>query len=492
MFLHTGRSVQGMSLLRSSLQSLGAGILTALLANGIAAQNAPSTPQGGTGPNFGPPPLINSVRLVHQHGVPAVEILANRPVIPSVQTLDSPPRLVIDLPNCRLATPRKRTPIKQEGILAIRADQYQENPPVARIVLDLLQPFGYSWDGAGNRLMVRLKPPGDSNTSATKSPAQPASVAVLPGAAEAAVVPVTSGPRSVVIAGSRIPPGSSVTAGSETTVLNLSHQGEVRVCPGTTISVTPSQSTHELLLGMSTGALEAHYTLDAATDSVLTPDFRISFKGPGEFHYAISADSHGNTCVRALMGNGSSAYVYELMGERIYHVLPSEQAVFRSGQIDKVDADVPLECGCPPAKMPVLKAEVSTTAAEAELAGKTRLQNVGGEGRTDPPARVLPSQSNASQAGLVGNRDTSALQEPPANAVHVNVDAPFVFSAKERAAVLGEPPLQQAAALPVEDLSSRQVHLDAVVQPPPPSAKRPKPHEGFFRHLGGIFSALFR
>jgi hypothetical protein len=432
---------------------------------------------------------VTGVRVIHENGAPAVEILSTRPIVPSIQTLDSPPRLVIDLPNSRDGLKQKRIPILKENILALRAEQYQSAPPVVRVVLDLAAAYGYSWDASGNRLMVRLKPAGDPNAGKA-SPFQPPQALALGVGSAPAAIPVTGGPGAVVLAGSRLAAGSSVTAGADTAVLSLARGGEVRICPGTSLSVTPAKNAHDLMLGMSTGAMEAHYTLGASADSVLTPDFRILFAGPGEFHYAISADSHGNTCVRGLMGNTSSAIVSELMGERIYQVKPTEQVMFHLGQIDKVGTDVPLECGCPPPSN-VLRAGApeSRPLAESQLPVSANLAQGAAAG-----SDIVAAKSE--QPPLTNGPETQPLPPSQPDDVHIQVDAPLVFTPRKRAAAASPDasPPPEVYNLPVVERSGSPAHLYTTVQPPsePEKAAPAKAeHRSFLRRLKGFFAAVF-
>jgi AMIN domain len=482
---------------RSGIQVVGI-VLAALAVAMAGPQNAESpkasSPQAETA-------VVSSVRIVHERGAPAVEVVSTHPVVPTIHLLDSPPRLVIDLSNTHMGLSRKRIPVLQENILTIRAEQFQNDPPITRIVLDLLVPYAYTWDAAGNRLMVRLKPQGeakeDPNAAGNKSPFQPPQVLSLTPAATPAVVPVTSGIGEVVLAGKHFAAGSSLTAGGDTAVLHLSRGGEVRVCPGTTVSVTPSKTARDLMIGMSTGGLEAHYALAASADTVLTPDFRILFAGPGDFHYAVSTDAHGNTCVRALAGNTSSAIVSELMGDRIYQVKPNEQAVFRSGRIDKVDTDVPPECGCP-LPLPVMRTDNSPTVVpDSELPANATLA----QGDSSPASAPKPGDDaaqndvgkNETAPTFSGGPETRPLPPSQPDDVHIQVDAPFVFRGKKHPAPPA--PTTEAASLPVRESSSRPAQIEIQVEPPPaptPTAQSQPEHHSLLRRIGRFFAAIFR
>jgi hypothetical protein len=434
---------------------------------------------------------IKSFRIVQEEDGPAVEILSTKPLVPSIQAISDPDRLVIDLPNARLETQQKRISVQADQISSIRADQFQQNPPVARVVVDLLAPRAYTWDAAGNRLVVHL---GKNPNQADSSPFQPPTVPSLTPAPQPVVAAVrAAGP--LALAENDGGAGSSITAGPDTAVLRLSSGGEVHVCPGTTVSVTPSQSRHNVMLSMNTGALEAHFALDASSDSVMTPDFRILLVGPGEFHYAISADRQGNTCVRALAGNTASAIVTELLGDRTYQVKATDQLIFRSGQLDRVDMAVPLECGCPPPRDPPLLRATDNLPVQSQVQSEAQSQALPPMNASPAPvAETAHAESAPSTAAATSPLDASVAP----NELHVQVAAPLVFRAT------GPPPapVEDVRALP---LDSRPRAAPALAAPLPPSAdERPKPAgtetasanhspgRGFFRKLGGFFAAIFR
>ena len=276
--------------------------------------------------------------------------------------------------------------------------------------------------------------------------------------------------------GTQVMSGSSITAGSSTARLKLARGGEVRVCSGTQLGVNASASGRELMLALNAGSLEAHYTLAANADSIVTPDFRLLLAGPGEFHLAMEADSKGNTCVRSLGGTTASIIVSEQIGDGMYQLRPGEEVLFRSGKVSAREA-VQGACGCPaPPDLKIAEAKPPEPPQQKE------------EPKADIAAARVPMLPAAA---------APAPQPPaaplPADSIHVQVDAPFVFRADEPPdpLMMANIRLQAPAALNM---------WPAISPPAPPPApelaaaplaapEKPKKKRGWFR---SFLAAIFR
>lgn len=262
------------------------------------------------------------------------------------------------------------------------------------------------------------------------------------------------GAVSVSASGTRVMSGSNIIAGQSRASVRLERGGTLEICPHTSLTITSSEKGAELLLAIGEGAVEVHYELGSVADSIVTPDFRIVLAGPGKFHYAISADLRGDTCVRSLAGNGASVIVYEQMGQGVYQVPLGGEVLFHDGTVEKPETMVPPNCGCPAPK------------------------TVPAVGEAKPLAPLLP--------------------EPAANKltdnVTVQVDAPFIFRAEE----LDKP--QVPSAPMVAELQARALPpMLQQVQPLPPSkatkvdaaekktgTAKPE-HKSFFQRLRSWF-----
>jgi hypothetical protein len=422
-----------------------------------------------------PAAIVLVVRVVPDKNGPAVEIISTRPLLPELQKLEGPPRLVIDLPNTNNSLQQKQVDFqlgafRSDPVRAVRIDQFQNHPPVTRVVVDLLKSSEYTWDLAGNLLTIRLH-------SDEAIVAKPASVAALTATdLQPVMVPVSSGSSGVAVSLDRFAAGSTVTAGGDTQVLSLGRGGEVRVCPGTTLSVTNSSNGQDLMFGMSTGAFEAHYVLQSSADSVLTPDFRISLEGPGEFHYAISADSRGNTCMRALPGNVASAMVSELIDDEKYEVKPGQQVVFHSGHLTAADTTTSADCGCPAPPIPEMRASSSEAVMEKDSSEPVRL--------------AQPGNAASVPVSIAAGPETAPLPPSDSHKTHVEIDAPLVFRASDLPAAQPTT-MADAQNLPASGPPASAL-LPTTVQPSPSSSvEANKPHRGFFGKVKGFFAAIF-
>jgi hypothetical protein len=303
--------------------------------------------------------------------------------------------------------------------------------------------------------------------------------------------------------GMQVLSGSSVAAGQATALLHLARGGNIRICPRTNLSISSSPNGRDLMFGMSTGAVEAEYSLAASADAILTPDFRILLAGPGAFHVAIGADMRGNTCVRSLDNNSASVIISELMGDGTYQVKPGEQVVFHNGKLADPDHGFS-DCGCvapppvkraatppprpvvPPPAMPAAPAETAAT-PEPAAPNLADLKRGPAPAFSFPPVDLPPPPPDAASL-------------PNTNQVHVQVDAPFFFNANDVQPAL----LEQVASLtlsttPELALIPAPPQVVELRPPPPPpqtmvtTRKAPPPKQGkFFGKVRAFFASIFR
>lgn len=283
---------------------------------------------------------------------------------------------------------------------------------------------------------------------------------------------------SVLYAGSgtRVLSGSQVAAGSRAAVLKLSRGGEIRICPGTSVSVAASPNGRNLLFSLNQGNVEFHFDVRSDGDALQTPDFRVQFIGPAHFDLALCTDKHGGLAMRG-KDNRAAVIVSEMMGDGVYQVSAGSSIDFENGSVANPKAGE-MVCGCPETEVAVPPQMVVTE--------KTA---------PPPPPAAPPTQPSEPEP-----QKTVAAAAPAAEPVetHVQVDAPFIFHGGElppdAPAVLARMQTVSTLALtaqlqPTVTMPERMAPKQAATEPPP---QKKSGGGGFFRKIGSFFGKIFR
>jgi hypothetical protein len=103
------------------------------------------------------PAELRSLRVAPGPAGVDVELALSSPVIPKLTGLDSPARVVLDLPNTVSVTPRDHIKVARDGVSAVRVGVDGQVPPTTRIVVDLAQPGEYELiAGETTRMVLRI------------------------------------------------------------------------------------------------------------------------------------------------------------------------------------------------------------------------------------------------------------------------------------------------------------------------------------------------
>jgi Carboxypeptidase regulatory-like domain/AMIN domain/TonB dependent receptor len=194
----------------------------------MMAADAPMTNGGSvvqdtvptTAPQVQPTPKASEQRVelrelvvVHEPGGIAVKLLLSGSVTPQLSELESPARVVVDLPKTVAVTRQRLIAVGGDGVKVVRVGTDGQVPPTTRVVVDLARPLEYEIvAGSDHNLTLRLHTVPANHSASIQSSDQPkeathsaTEVPGLPSAsaqpAERQLTPTASKPTAPMVAG---------------------------------------------------------------------------------------------------------------------------------------------------------------------------------------------------------------------------------------------------------------------------------------------------
>lgn len=117
------------------------------------------------------PVVVRNVSVVQRDGSINVEIATNGPITPKATRLSSPARIVLDFPNSIPAGRNQVVSVESADVKDVRLAQFQADPPVVRVVVDMASARPYDLSSSGNKVTLKLRSSETRVSSAAKDAA---------------------------------------------------------------------------------------------------------------------------------------------------------------------------------------------------------------------------------------------------------------------------------------------------------------------------------
>jgi AMIN domain len=139
-------------------------------------------------------PSIRRVRVLDSRNPVEIEIETSDRVVPQVNVLTGPDRLVVDFVNAVLGPQLRNQPVNRGEVKSLRVGLFSSDPPVTRVVLDLNGPQRYQVFPSGRTVILKV---GGTGTEEAKFSASSGAALVNANYAVHAVPPSAPTPPPV-------------------------------------------------------------------------------------------------------------------------------------------------------------------------------------------------------------------------------------------------------------------------------------------------------
>ena len=113
---------------------------------------------------------LKSVKVTHSSGDIQIEMNASGAVTPKVSKLDSPARILVELPETSVATPQNHIAVGSAGVKGVRIGMNGKTPPTTSVVVDLDKDIAYELTpGPAGKLVLTLHAQEVAKNSAAKN-----------------------------------------------------------------------------------------------------------------------------------------------------------------------------------------------------------------------------------------------------------------------------------------------------------------------------------